>query len=110
MAQLILVELRSLNKIGRVAHLHVVEVNFDLTAAASSARVVQHVLVQFYQRVVGRLCADVKHHHLFRFNELANTLEEPLVRVYLAVITMFDAKNKVYPVRFQDVELEPEIL
>jgi hypothetical protein len=37
-------------------------------------------------------------------------LEEPLVRVYLAVIAMFDAKHKVYPVRFQDVELEPEIL
>jgi hypothetical protein len=99
-----------LNEIGRVTHLHVVEINFNLTAAASGARVVQHVLVQLYQRVVGRLGADIKHHHLFRFDELANALEKPLVRVDLPIIAMFDAKHKVYPVRFQNVELEPEIL
>ena len=110
MAQLVLVELRGLDEIGRVTHLNAVEINFDLTAAASSARVVQHVLVQLYQRVVGRLGANVKHHHLFRFYELANSLEKPLVRVDLPIIAMFDAKHKVYPVRFQNVELESEIL
>lgn len=100
MAELVLVKLCSLDEVRGVAHLNIVEVDLDLPAAAASTRVVQHVLVQLDQRVVGGLGADVKHQSVFGLNILANALEEPLVRVNFAVVAMLDPEHKVDPMGF----------
>ena len=64
---------------------------------------VDHVVIQALQRVIIWPCTDVEQKAVLGFKVLADGLEEPLVRVNLAIISLFNTEHEVY-------SMAPELL
>ena len=54
-----------------------------------------HVFLQFVHSVPVRSCTDIQHQTELWLKVLAEALVEPLVGINLAVISLFDGKDKV---------------
>lgn len=67
------------------------------------------MIVKLEQSVVISPRSNIEHEAQLRLEELADTLEEPLVRVDLAVVAVLDAKADVNAPSFKDVIGEADI-
>lgn len=103
MAKLVLVVLRRLDHVGQVESLVVCKVNLNLTTAASATLVKNHVFVKLCNGVVVWPRADIKHQGVLWLKILANTLEEPFMRIDFAVVTLFQGEYKVNATSIQSV-------
>lgn len=108
MTQFVLVELGGLNHVGVKARF-LCNVDLDLSADTTCLGVGPHEVVKLLQRIGVWTRADVKHEGKLRLDVLADALEEPLVRVDLAVVAVLDAEHEVDAAPLQDVLLNPEV-
>ena len=67
---------------------------------------VTHVIVQLLDGIRIGSCSDIEQEAVLRLEEFAHGLEEPLVRVDLTIITVFDAEHDVHTPALQVVFLE----
>ena len=71
------------------------EINLNFSTAASTIIVINHVFVQFGNRVIVSFCTDIKHESELRFEVFAYSLEEPFVRVDLTIISLFQSEDEI---------------
>ena len=65
--------------------------------------------VKLHYSIIISLCSYVKHKHHFRFQILANSLEEPFVRVDLTIVTLLDAEHEVDAATLENLLLNAEV-
>lgn len=109
MPKLVLIELGYLDPVLWGGHALSFKVNFDLTAAPTRPRVRKHMLVKFDDRIRHGFRPDVKQQGEVGFQELADSLEEPLVTVNLAVVAVLQPKHKVNPMGLERVILHTKV-
>lgn len=104
MAELVLVELRCLHHVaGRIGFR--LDIYLDLTTDTTSLGMPKHVVVKLLQGVLIGSCSNIKHQSELRLDILADSLEEPLVRVDFTIVALFDTEHKVDTSTFQYIRL-----
>jgi hypothetical protein len=73
-------------------------IDLDLTAASSAIWMQVHVPNELLQGMLVWPRTDIEHNAVFRPDMCANTLEEPLMTIDLAVISLFNSENEVDPI------------
>ena len=70
---------------------------------------VTHVIVQLLDGIRIGSRSDIEQEAVLRLEEFAHGLEEPLVRVNLTIVTLFNAKHEVDAAALQDLILYTEV-
>ena len=109
MTQLVFKELRSLYDVGANSVNFLVQIDLNFATAATTERISFHVAVEFHDCILVGLSTDVQHKNHLRFEILTNALEEPFVRVDLAIIAMLHSEAQVDPPSFQNIVLKANI-
>ena len=109
MTQLVFKELGRLNNIGTDSTLNLAKIDFNLTTTASAELISLHVRVKFHDCIFVSLCSNIEHHAQFRLQILAYSLEEPLVRVDLSVVTVLNAEADMDTTSFENVVVKSYI-
>jgi hypothetical protein len=95
MTQLIFVKLSGSNQIRFKRLIRIPQVDLNFAAASTTERMQSHILIQLQDGAVGSSSTYIKHQGKFRFQVLANTLEEPFVTINLTIISLFQRKDEV---------------
>ena len=108
MAELVLVELRCLHHVaGRIGFR--LDIYLDLTTDTTSLGMPKHVVVKLLQGVLIGSCSNIKHQSELRLDILADSLEEPLVRVDFTIVTVLDSKADMHAPTLKHVVSETDV-
>ena len=111
MSEFVLEKLDSLDKVGGDPSLAFIggQIDLDFTTAATTRVVVLHVSVQLHEGVVVDACTGIKHKAVLGFDVLADTLEEPSMRVNLTIVPMLDSEAQMDTPSLEHVICETHI-
>ena len=70
-------------------------VNLNLSTDTTGLRMITHVIVQFLDGISIRSCSNVEQEAVLWLEEFAHSLEEPLVRVNLTIVSLFYTEHEV---------------
>lgn len=85
------------------------KVDLNLAADATGLGVLLDEVVQLLNGVVVRFSANIEHERELRLQVLAHGLEEPLVRVNLAVVPLLDTEHEIDAASTKDGRIDAEI-
>ena len=108
MSELILVKLRGLDKI-RTEILASIDIYLNFTAHTTSLRMLAHEVDEFLDGIVVWACSNIKHQTVLWLQVLADTLEEPLMRVDFTIVSVLDAEHEVDTSTTQVVSLDAKV-
>ena len=71
------------------------DINLNFSTNTTGLRVSAHEVVQLHKSIVVWARSNVEHHTVLRLQELADALEEPLVRVDLSIVSLLDTEHEI---------------
>lgn len=70
---------------------------------------ISHEVVKLLESIVVRFSTDIKHKTVLRLKILANSLEEPFVRINFAIVPLLDAEHEINTSSFKDFRVNSKI-
>lgn len=109
MTQLVLKELGSLEQPRTESTTLSIKIYLNLSTAPAAVLISLHVSVELEQGVIVHTSTDIQHQAKVWLQVLADSLEEPLVRVNLTIVSMFNSEHDVHATALQVVVLEAQV-
>ena len=85
------------------------QVDLNLTATATTARVFPHMIVQLEQGILVWPRTDIKHKAHLWFEILTDPLEKPFMRVDFTIITVLNTKAEMNSSAFKNIIVQTYI-